>query len=130
MKTVTLCILALFPAAIALADEAEHREHGPHVHGMAELNVALDGNVLWIELNSPAMNIVGFEHAPQSAEQKAAVHDATETLKDGGHVFGTSILGPNTTTKPTSTAKRTSTPTKRTRSSRRAIASSARRPMR
>jgi hypothetical protein len=90
MKTVTLCILALFPAAIALADEAEHREHGPHVHGMAELNVALDGNVLWIELNSPAMNIVGFEHAPQSAEQKAAVHDATETLKDGGPAFGTS----------------------------------------
>jgi Protein of unknown function (DUF2796) len=64
MKTVTLCILALFPAGIALADEAEHREHGPHVHGVAQLNVALDGNVLWIELNSPAMNIVGFEHAP------------------------------------------------------------------
>jgi hypothetical protein len=27
MKTVTLCILALFPAGIAVADEAEHREH-------------------------------------------------------------------------------------------------------
>jgi Protein of unknown function (DUF2796) len=90
MKTVTLCILALFPAGIALADEAEHREHGPHVHGVAQLNVALDGNVLWIELNSPAMNIVGFEHAPQNAEQKAAVGDATATLKDGARVFGTS----------------------------------------
>ena len=27
MKTVTLCILALFPAGIALAAEAGHREH-------------------------------------------------------------------------------------------------------
>jgi hypothetical protein len=90
MRTITLCVLALFPATIALADEAEHREHGPHVHGVAELNAALDGNVLWIELSSPAVNIVGFEHAPQNAEQKAAVRDATETLKDGAHVFGTS----------------------------------------
>jgi hypothetical protein len=90
MKTVTLCVLALFRAAIALADEAEHREHGPHVHGVAELNVALDGNVLWIELSSPTVNIVSFEHAPQNAEQKAAVRDATETLKDGERVFGTS----------------------------------------
>jgi hypothetical protein len=90
MNTVVLCVLALLPAGIALADEAEHREHGPHEHGVAELNVALDGNELWIELSSPAVNIVGFEHAPGSAEQKAAVHDATETLKDGARVFGIS----------------------------------------
>jgi Protein of unknown function (DUF2796) len=90
MKTVALYILALLPAGIALADEAEHREHGPHVHGVAELNVALDGNQLWIEFSSPAVNLVGFEHAPQDAEQKAAVRQATETLQDGARVFGTS----------------------------------------
>jgi hypothetical protein len=27
MKPITLCILALLPAGIALADEAEHRAH-------------------------------------------------------------------------------------------------------
>jgi hypothetical protein len=90
MKTVTLCVVALLPAAIALAEEAEHREHGPHEHGVAELNVALDGNQLWIELSSPAMNIVGFEYAPGNAEQRAAVHEAAETLNDGARVFGTS----------------------------------------
>ena len=31
MKTVTLCVLALFPAGIALADEREHREHAPAI---------------------------------------------------------------------------------------------------
>jgi hypothetical protein len=90
MNTVTLCFLALLPAGMALAGEAEHREHGPHEHGVAELNVALDGNELWIELSSPAMNIVGFEYAPGNAEQKAAVRQATETLRDGARVFGTS----------------------------------------
>jgi hypothetical protein len=90
MKTLILCILAWLPAAMALAEEAEHREHGPHEHGVAELNVALDGDVLWLELSSPAMNIVGFEHAPSSPEQKAAVDTATETLKDGARLFVTS----------------------------------------
>jgi hypothetical protein len=90
MKTVTLCVLAFFPAAIALAGEAEHREHGTHEHGVAQLNVALDGNELWIELSSPAMNIVGFEYTPGNAEQRAAVHEAAETLNDGARVFGTS----------------------------------------
>jgi hypothetical protein len=90
MSLIILCILALLPAGMALADEAEHREHGPHVHGVAELNVALDGNVLWIELSSPAVNLVGFEHAPQDAEQEAAVRQATATLEDGARVFGTS----------------------------------------
>jgi hypothetical protein len=90
MNIITLCMLTLLPAGMALADEAEHREHGPHVHGVAELNVALDGNVLWLELSSPAVNLVGFEHAPENAEQEAAVHEATATLRDGARVFGTS----------------------------------------
>jgi Protein of unknown function (DUF2796) len=90
MKSVILCVLAWLPVGMALAAEAEHREHGPHEHGVAELNVALDGNVLWLELSSPAMNIVGFEHAPSNAEQKAAVDAATQTLKDGARVFATS----------------------------------------
>ncbi len=66
---------------------AETRHHGAHVHGMAKLNIALDGNELLLELTSPAANIVGFEHAPGTEKEKHAVHEAVELLEDGEKMF-------------------------------------------
>lgn len=44
-----------------------------HVHGHAGLGVAIEGQELTIEFDSPADNLLGFEHAPKSAaEQKLA----------------------------------------------------------
>jgi hypothetical protein len=63
------------------------RHHEAHVHGVARMNVALEGDALFIELISPAANIVGFEHAPRTTEQKAAVRKALETLKSGMALF-------------------------------------------
>ena len=66
MRRVLLALpFALLPLA-AMAhdhdhDHAEHASLGAHEHGVAQLNVALDGNTLEIELESPAMNLVGFE---------------------------------------------------------------------
>jgi hypothetical protein len=62
---------------------AEHRQHGAHVHGLAILNLALDGQQIRIELHSPAANIVGFEHAPASAVHHAALDQAVARLQDG-----------------------------------------------
>mgnify|MGYP001552526716 FL=1 len=62
---------------------AETRQHGSHVHGIAEMNVVLDGKNLIIEMISPAANITGFEHAPKNEEQERAIHEAAELLKDG-----------------------------------------------
>ena len=58
---------ALIPLAIAhAADEHDHdHEHGSlraHVHGVARLDMALECRTLEFELDTPAMNIVGFEH--------------------------------------------------------------------
>lgn len=61
-------------------DHAEHASLGAHEHGVAQLNVALDGNTLEIELESPAMNLVGFEHAPSSDADKAAISQARDQL--------------------------------------------------
>jgi hypothetical protein len=63
------------------------RHHEAHVHGVARMNVALEGDALFIELISPAANIVGFEHAPRNAEQKAALRNALETLRAGMDLF-------------------------------------------
>jgi len=67
--------------------EAEHRQHGSHVHGIASLNMALEGDEVHVELDSPAANIVGFEHAPSSEADHAALDKAVAMLKDGGKLF-------------------------------------------
>ena len=71
---------ALLPLAVAqAADEHDHdhdHEHGSlgaHEHGVGRLNAVLDGQTLELELQSPAMNLVGFEHAATTDADKAKV---------------------------------------------------------
>ncbi|WP_070887141.1 DUF2796 domain-containing protein [Pseudomonas sp. D1-3] len=73
---------ALLPLAAAQAhDDHEHGSLGKHEHGVATLNVALEGSTLEIELQSPAMNIVGFEHAATSDADKKTVTAARALLE-------------------------------------------------
>lgn len=73
------------------AEHAEHAEHGSlnaHEHGVALLNVVLDGTSLELQLESPAMNLVGFEHAANSAADKAKVAAARSQLEQPLALFG------------------------------------------
>ena len=80
---------ALLPLVAAQAHEHGHdhdHEHshdslGAHEHGVASLNAALDGNLLELQLESPAMNLVGFEHAAKSDADKAKVAAAKRELE-------------------------------------------------
>ncbi len=74
-----LAVAALLPAA-AFAEEA-HRELGPHVHGHGTFNIAIEDQKVSMELEVPGMDIVGFEHAASTAEQKAIVEKATADLQ-------------------------------------------------
>ena len=67
--------------------EHQHRRHGAHVHGIAALNLALEGQEVQMELDSPAVNIVGFEHAPGSEADHAALDQAIAALKQGDRLF-------------------------------------------
>jgi hypothetical protein len=76
---------ALLPLAAAQAEEHhhDHDEHGSlgaHEHGVARLNAALDGKTLELELESPAMNLLGFEHEARSDADKAKVAAARAEL--------------------------------------------------
>ena len=73
-------LAALSPLNIS-AHEHEH-EHSlaAHVHGIATLDIALEGQVLELQLHSPAMNIVGFEYQPRSAADKKKVRAAERLL--------------------------------------------------
>ena len=79
---------ALLPLAAAQAHDAhEHGSLGKHEHGVATLNVALEGSTLEIELQSPAMNIVGFEHAATSEADKKTVASARALLEKPQALF-------------------------------------------
>lgn len=67
--------------------DQEHRQHDAHVHGITALNLALEGEEVHIELDSPAANIVGFEHAPSSEADHAALDEAVAALKNGDQLF-------------------------------------------
>lgn len=76
---------ALLPLAVAHAAEDHDHEHGslaPHEHGVASLNVALDGQTLELDLDGPAMNLVGFEHAATTDADKATVAAAKARLEN------------------------------------------------
>ncbi|WXL26522.1 DUF2796 domain-containing protein [Ectopseudomonas mendocina] len=93
------CLLTATPFALlpmtltALAHDHSHEEHGSldaHVHGVAELNVALDGSTLELQLKTPAMNFVGFEHEAESEADKAKVASAKNELSKPVALFGIS----------------------------------------
>ena len=84
---------ALLPGFVLAAGQHDHdHDHhdrlGAHEHGAAELDAALDGSMLEIELRSPAMNLVGFEHAPSSDADKRKIADARERLEQPDALFG------------------------------------------
>lgn len=61
---------------------AEIRHHEAHTHGIADLNIAIDDDSVFIELESPAINLLGFEHKPQNDAQQKALTATLEVLND------------------------------------------------
>ena len=84
------CLIALSAILLVAAsgvNAAEVHQHGAHVHGIGTLNVALDGQELYIELDTPAANIVGFEHEPKNDEQASQLHEALGLLGTAEKIF-------------------------------------------
>ena len=83
----------------AQSHDHDHHDHGhdqkpasaasldAHEHGVASLNLVLEGERLIIELDSPAANIVGFEHMPSSAKDFAALAEARKQLLRADALF-------------------------------------------
>ena len=84
MPVAALCLSTPFYAAHA----ATERDLDSHVHGGAKLNIAADDQQVFIDFESPWVNLVGFEHEPSTDEQRAAVADATQHLKSADGLFG------------------------------------------
>lgn len=53
-----------------------------HVHGEGRVNIAIDGNHISMQLESPGADIVGFEHEARTSDEKAAITRAIAQLSD------------------------------------------------
>jgi hypothetical protein len=51
-----------------------------HVHGVARLELAVDGQRVSLRLESPLENLLGFERAPRTDKEKVAVRSMAERL--------------------------------------------------
>lgn len=104
-RTVTLIATAFVSSALAFnafahdhkheQDEHQHEKHeheghehhGKHEHGVADMNIALDGKQLLVELTSPTANFLGFEHKPSTKAQKKAYAKLAKTLNKPSKVI-------------------------------------------
>ncbi|WP_432241081.1 DUF2796 domain-containing protein [Herbaspirillum robiniae] len=75
--------------ALAADGHDHHGNHPAHVHGVGKLDVALEGNTLTLHLDSPLINLVGFEHAATSTRDKDTVEAAARMLRDVTRIFVT-----------------------------------------
>jgi hypothetical protein len=67
----------LFAVSRGFADEDDTlgHEHGKHEHGAVTFNIALDGETLSLELDAPAINVLGFERSPRNDAERKLVTD-------------------------------------------------------
>lgn len=96
MRSTVLFVVSLIGPGSLLAggavfaaegDGHRHGGHAAHVHGAANLNLVLDGSALHLEFESPAMNLVGFEHVPSTEADRAGLDRMVETLREADRLF-------------------------------------------
>ncbi|QDD65473.1 DUF2796 domain-containing protein [Herbaspirillum seropedicae] len=91
LSALPLLLLSLASLPALAADDAHdhHGNHPAHVHGVGKLDVALEGNTLTLHLDTPLVNVVGFEHAASSGKDKDSVRAAARTLREVNRIFAT-----------------------------------------
>ena len=80
MRRAALLAFGVALMAGAASAPAQHRELGAHEHGRGTLNVAVEDKRISMELEVPGVDIVGFEQAARTRQQKAAVEKAKKQL--------------------------------------------------
>ncbi len=88
MRRLSLVALPLSLALSFVHAVEHHHEHAQghaslhaHEHGIAQLDVVLEGTQLELALHGPAINLLGFEHFPTQPAEKAQVEGVRKALK-------------------------------------------------
>lgn len=87
-KKLSKCTLVLLAVLLNVSSHAVAiTQLDKHVHGESELTIAFENQELAIELLSPAINIVGFEHKAKTDEEIAAISKAMVLLSHHNEMF-------------------------------------------
>lgn len=62
---------------------------GPHEHGVARMNLAIDGQQLQVSIQVPLESLLGYERAPRDATEKAQATATLDRLKQSQEVIVT-----------------------------------------
>ena len=82
-----LSIIIFFNFSIAKVYTEETRQVDKHEHGVGELNIATEGDVIEFEFMVPGADIVGFEYVAKSDTDIASIKKALQTLENYENVF-------------------------------------------
>ena len=69
------------------SDHSDHHHQEAHFHGLAQMTMALEGDTIELNLESPAANIVGFEHRAATSRQRQLVNEAKTALESSKQLF-------------------------------------------
>ncbi len=73
-----LTAIAILFATTAIAEQT--RQLDAHEHGVGALDIAIDGTTVAMEFHAPGADIVGFEYAAESTDDRASISAAVATL--------------------------------------------------
>ncbi len=87
MRYLTLAAAAAFWGAPAAAEDDARRDMSAHEHGRGTLDIAVENGVIWMGLEVPGADIVGFEHKAETTADREAVDAALALLHQPLTVF-------------------------------------------
>ena len=85
-KRLSICLL--LPLLLGGTLHAgEHRQAGTHEHEVARLDLAQEGAQIDLHLESPAMNLLGYEHMPSSDADRQVLEQTLAQLRAADQLF-------------------------------------------
>lgn len=85
LQTVTLC-LAACATMLAVSIPAQATE-AAHVHGLMHLDIAVDKQLLTVQLESPLDSLLGFERRPRTPAERQAADALLKLMGDAATLF-------------------------------------------
>lgn len=87
MKQYCITLLASCASVAPLWLHAFERDHQAHTHGEGTATIVIEQEIAHVHLALPAMDVVGFEHAPRTEAHRHTIHQAQALLSQPEHVI-------------------------------------------